>query len=274
MKKAAAYFATTVAAVATLSLAACGDSTEPAANLFNDSTTTLDVAASAGDAMATSVTTMMQGDTVGGSSADYIESSASLATDPTNNINVTRTRTCLDANNAVLANCLPVASIKKVIVQASVSGSRSSTRTTTGGTSATWTGSVHRSALDTVTRGFATGTATENSRTHSGNGTANDTTTFTDGTITRLMAESAHDTVKTLVFNLPHSSNPYPASGSIVRAVTVHVAITAGERSFSKDVSRTVSVAFPADAQGNVVLTVNTKTCNLNLVTHVVSACH
>jgi hypothetical protein len=32
-------------------------------------------------------------------------------------------------------------------------------------------------------------------------------------------------------------------------------------------------VDFPADAQGNVVLHVNDKTCNLNLVTHTVTGC-
>ena len=35
----------------------------------------------------------------------------------------------------------------------------------------------------------------------------------------------------------------------------------------------TIRVSFPADAQGNVVLQVNDKTCNLNLVTRPVSNC-
>jgi hypothetical protein len=32
-------------------------------------------------------------------------------------------------------------------------------------------------------------------------------------------------------------------------------------------------VDYPADAQGNVVLHINDKTCNLNLTTHAVTNC-
>ena len=84
---------------------------------------------------------------------------------------------------------------------------------------------------------------------------------------------SVRDSVKAVTWNMPRSSNPWPVSGSIVRVDTVHVTVTKGSQLQSRDVVRNVSVTFPADAQGNVVLTINGKTCNLNLVTHVVSGC-
>jgi len=270
MKRTAACFATAVAAVATLSLAACGDTTEPTVNLFNDSTTTVDIAASSGDAMATSVSAMIDNEAFAGGSADYAGSAASFEVTRTGDW--TRNKTCLDANGAVVANCLPFSSVRKIIIQGTLNATRSGTSQNNGGAAATWTGAVHRSANDTTTRNFSG--STEASRTHSGNSTAHDTTTFTDAKMSRLMAEAAHDSVKGITFALPHSQNPWPTSGSIVRVDSVHVAITAADKSVSKDLVRNVSVTFPADAQGNVVLTVNAKTCNLNLVTHVVSACH
>ena len=271
MKRTAALFATAVAAVATLSLAGCGDTTEPTPALFNDSTTTVDIAASSGDAMATLVSGMVDDETAVGGSPDPVGASASL--DVTRTGDWVRNKTCLDANGAVVANCLPFSSVRKFIISATLNVSRSGTSQTNGGAAATWTGAVHRSANDTTTRNFTNGT-TETSRTHSGNATAHDTTTFTDSKMSRLMAEVAHDSVKSIVFALPRSQNPWPTSGSLVRVDSVHVAITAADKSVAKDLVRTVTIAFPADAQGNVVLTVNAKTCNLNLVTHVVSACH
>jgi hypothetical protein len=34
-----------------------------------------------------------------------------------------------------------------------------------------------------------------------------------------------------------------------------------------------VSVTFPADSQGNVTITINNKTCTLNLVTRTITNC-
>ena len=58
-----------------------------------------------------------------------------------------------------------------------------------------------------------------------------------------------------------------------MRVDSIHATFTKGSLSESRDVVRTVEVDFPADAQGNVVLKVNGKTCNLNLVHHKVTAC-
>jgi len=275
--RAAHYLVPPAGAVAVIGLAACGDTTVATPTLFNDSTTTLDVAASSGDAAAQTVATMAGSDSAAGFSANYVGSTAPSAffeAAPINNLNTVRTRTCLDANGAVVAGCSPLSSVRKIATHVTADGSRGQTTTTTGGTSATWTGAVHRVADDTTTRVFNTASpAVETSRIHSAVGTAHDTTSFTEATLTRKTSEVAHDSVKAVTFNLPRSSNPYPVSGSIVRVDSVHVALTKGTLSETKDVVRVVTITFPADAQGNVVLKVNAKTCNLNLVTHAVTGC-
>lgn len=273
--RAAHYLLPLVAGVAALGLAACSSTTAVTASLFNDSTTTVDVATSAGDAAATAVETMTANETAAGASADFVGSTALFAGTPANALTITRTRTCLDANGVVVAGCSPFTSVRKVATHVTADGTRSSTTATTGGTSATWAGSVHRVSNDTMTRVFNTASpAVETSRIHSDLAIAHDTTAFTEGTLTRNTAEVSHDSVKAVTFNLPRSSNPYPVSGSIVRVDSVHVSLTKGTLSETKDLVRVVTITFPADAQGNVVVTVNAKTCNLNLVTHVVSACH
>jgi hypothetical protein len=42
----------------------------------------------------------------------------------------------------------------------------------------------------------------------------------------------------------------------------------------TRDYTKRVEVDFPTDAQGNVVLKIDSQTCNLNLVTHTVTGCH
>ena len=79
------------------------------------------------------------------------------------------------------------------------------------------------------------------------------------------------DSVKAVTFSVPRSA--YPVSGSMVRVVTGKVTLTKGTKTESRQISRTITVTFPPDAQGNVSLTVNGKTCSLNLVTHRVSNC-
>jgi hypothetical protein len=167
-----------------------------------------------------------------------------------------------------------MSSVRKIITQVSFSGSRSGTRIT-GVDTVTWSGAVHRSSNDTLTRIFNTATPpVETARSHSDLVLVHDTTTFSDAAVTRLEAEVAHDTVKAVTWNLPRSSNPFPVSGSIVRVDSVHVSITKANQSQTKDVVRVVEIDFPTiDSQGNVVMKINGKTCNLNLVSHKVSAC-
>jgi hypothetical protein len=245
--------------VCALALSAC-DSTEP--SLFDNEAVDADIAASAGDAAVLAIESMIAN-----------ESSAQLAAvgDAQPAVTFARTRACYDANGAVVQNCLPLSSVRRIVTHVEISGSRTGERTTRGGTTATWTGVVHRVSDDTLVRNF--NATTEVSRTHTDVATGNDTTTFVDGDFSRTVAEAIIDSVKQVTFNLPRSSNPYPASGSIVRRVNVKVTVASGARTESREFSRRITVAFPPDAQGNVVLTINETTCNLNLVTRRVTAC-
>ena len=244
-------------------LLAC-DSTSPKNQLTSDATITADVAASSGDAIATTLEVMSLNDGASGLSTTAETSSPALSYD--------RTRTCWDANGAVVAGCSPLASVRKIATRVVANGSRSGSSTTEGGRTVTWSGASHWVMNDTVTRNF-NGT-TEVSRLHSDLTTGHDTLTFLSDNVSRFAAHTTIDSVKAILFNLPRSQNPYPASGSIVRVDSVHVTAQSDTRSEERQVVRVVTVTFPPDAQGNVVLQVNDKTCNLNLVTHAVTNCH
>ena len=83
---------------------------------------------------------------------------------------------------------------------------------------------------------------------------------------------STRERTREIVLNLS-ANNPFPISGSIVRVDSLHVVATQEGETREREVVWTIRVSFPADAQGNVVLQVNDKTCNLNLVTRAVSNC-
>lgn len=260
---------TLIAAAGLLGLAACKDLSP--SSLIDDAVVTNDVANTSGDAIATSLETMVLNEETAAMPSAGI--AASPATPP--NLTFTRTRTCYNGTGGVVAGCNPMSQVRKIVTHVTADGTRSGTNTTTGGSTGTWSGAVHRVHDDTVTRNFNSATpAAEVSRTHSGVGVGHDTTSFTGEDVTRNATETANDSVKAVTWNLPHSSNPWPVSGSLVRAVSVHVTFTKGSLTESRDVTRRVEVIFPADAQGNVVLKVNDKTCNLNLVTHAVTNCH
>jgi len=241
------------------------DSTSPSSSLVADDVVTADINASTADAVAASLDAMIANEVAGG-----FASVAALQAAPL--VEYSGTVTCYDANGAVVANCQPRASVRKIVRHVAITGSRSGTREKTGGNTVTWSGAVHRIADDTIVRNF-TGTE-EVSRTHSNLVVTHDTTTFSDGDVSRVMSEGARDTVKAVTWNVPRSSNPFPVSGSIVRVDSIKVVATGPNRTETREVVRTIEVDFPADAQGNVVLKVNAKTCNLNLVTRSVSNCH
>lgn len=253
------------AAVAALGLVSCSDSTTP--SLLNDADITADVAASAGDAIASAVETLAGNQLAGAlpyaTSADPVGQS----------VNVTRSRTCFDAAGATIS-CSQLSAVRKIATSVVIDGDRSGTRTTDRGTTVSWTGVVHRVMADTLTRVFNTAEPpVETSRVHVGVSTGSDTTTFTDGTLSRKASEAFIDSVNAITFNLPRASNPWPVSGTIVRNASIDVTLTRGDETHTRSVARRVQVTFPADAQGNVVLQINTTTCSLNLVTHRVTNC-
>jgi len=237
-----------------------GDSaTGTVSSLLSDSTATLDVATTAGDAISTSVETMAANE-VATLSFDVLRSVSA-----SNAFTVSRTKTCYDASAVVVAGCSPLSSVRKIVSLVKLDGSRGSSSTVTGGAATSWSGAIHRVSNDTTVRNFSTAaTPTEISRTHSDVIVGHDTTMFSDAKTTRNHVEVSHDTVKGVTWNI---------SGSIVRVDSVHVTVTKATQTETIDRVHVVEVNFPADAQGNVVLKVDAKTCSLNLVSHVISGC-
>jgi hypothetical protein len=252
-------------------LAACKENTSP--SLIDNTTVTTDVAASAGDAIATAVETMTGNEGAAALPAPPI--SFDLLGSAGNTLTVTRTRTCYDANGAVVAGCTPIATVRKIVTHVIMDGSRTGSNSVTGGATSNFAGAVHRVSEDTLTRIFNTATPpVETARAHTGIGSSHDTTTFAAGNVNRTHVEAASDSVLAVMFNLPRATNPYPVSGKIIRNVAVHTSVTNGAKTETKDFTKRVEVDFPADAQGNVTLLVDNKTCTLNLATHAVTNCH
>lgn len=248
-----------------LTFAACGDPASPN-NLIDDSAIARDVAVSSGDAAAQMLETLVGNENFAGGGADGSDAAAV----GTASVEVSRTHTCYDANGGVVNNCVPFNSVRMIVTNASLVGSSSGT-SMHNGAEVDWTAAVHRAGVDTTRRTF-NGT-TETSRSHVSRGTAKDTVTATEGTLMRLLAVDAVDSVKNITFSLPRASNPYPTAGSFVRTATVHAEVTRENQSASRDATFRVEVVFPADAQGNVVLKVNSTNCQLNLVTRAVTNC-
>jgi hypothetical protein len=254
---------------AAVGLTACDDIL-PTTQLISDAELNSDIAASSGDAIAIAIEGMTANEAATpGMPGASIQPSIMGAN--SSSLNITRTRVCFDESDAVVNNCQPIASVRKIATHFTLDGSRSGSHQNRRGGISTWEGVVHRVADDTLTRNF--NGSTETSRAHTGTATGNDTTDITDGDFSRSVAEGILDSVKAVTWNLPRSSNPFPVSGSIKRVAAIKVVVTKGDRTETRELSRTITVTFPADNQGNVVLTINDKTCQLNLVTHVVSNC-
>jgi hypothetical protein len=249
-------------------LVAC-ESTTPSSSLVSDDAIEADVLASAGEAIASTLDAMAGNEANSSLPGSNVRSDLPALT--SSSLDVERSRTCYDANDEVLDSCAPLSAVRKVVTEVSLDGSRSGSHTTRRGVTVNWSGAVHRVLDDTLVRNF-TGT-TEVSRTHSAIATGNDTSTFTGEGFSRVISEATIDSVNAVTWNVPRANNPFPISGSIVRVDTLHAVASRGGDTFDRQVVWTIRVSFPADAQGNVVLQVNDKTCNLNLVTHAVSNC-
>ena len=238
------------ATAAVAGVAACSDTSAPSA--LTDTQVMADLAASSGDAIATDVAQAIQNE---GSFAGAASLNGPAMAQDTSNLTVVRTRTCYDAQNAVVA-CGPGNGVVSMHVTLQVDGSVQR---------ANFSGKIHRSRDMTITGLGSTSTT----RTHNGFGASNDTTTFTGTLGTRHAEESSSDSVVNLVFRLPHSSNPWPISGKIIRNVDAVITLTKTDgTTVTRTVDRRVVVNFPADAEGNVQIQVGDQSCSLNLVTH------
>jgi hypothetical protein len=252
------------AATGLLALAACSESTSPSASLVDQTTLTSDVASSSGDAIAADVNTISTNEAYAGFGAPVVQGSPTAVNDSVS-YSYTRTRNCFDETGA--GTTCGTSLVRKAVVHVQFSWYRDNT----AANGAVFTGAITRLADDTLFRNY-TG-ATETSRTHDGVSSGSDTVSFVGPNVTRLYQESGNDSVEAVTYNLPRDTNPWPISGKIVRNVSVHATFTSATRSSTTDVTKRIEVDFPPDSQGNVVLRIDGKTCNLNLVTHHVSNC-
>ena len=246
-----------VMAGAAIVLGACKDNTSP--SIVTDTQVANDVAASAADAAANAATDLGLNEAAAALPSAQ-PSFDVFAGSPSETVTYTRTRVCLNGSNAVVS-CSPLTGVVKIITTFTVDGSR---------TGVYFTGATHRSAVDTLTR--VPGSSGDSLRVHSGTGTAHDTTTFTDSTVSATATEAAVDSINAVTFRIPRSSNPYPISGSIVRNVAFNGTYTRGSTTITKSVTKRVEVDFNGTV--TAVLKFDAKTCDLNLQTHAVANCH
>ena len=177
-------------------------------SLFNDSTATVDIATTSGDAAAAAIESMLLNEALSGFGA-ALATDGAASPEPTRTTTINRTKTCYNAAGAVVAGCVPLSSVRKIVTRVTTDGKRSGGTSVTGGTTATWSGAVHSVSNDTIVRNFNTATpSVETSRVHSDGLVGHDTTTFIDPTTTRTHAEAYHDVVNGVTWNLPKGSYP------------------------------------------------------------------
>ena len=248
-----------------LAATACSDATSN--SLTSDSELTADLFATAGDAMAADVQELLQNEIFVGAALPNSSSPVPLFTPPS--WNVVRTRTCYDAQQQQQAQC-DAATTASIVLTVAIDGSVERQHSGPRG-SETIVIAVHRDRQLTIS-GLA---GTETFRVHDGFGSSTDTSTFSgthDGVShLRVIREASNDTAEAVRFNLPHSTNPWPVSGRIIRNSAGTIDVTVGDRHGTRSFTRRVVVTFPADNQGNVPITINDRTCTLNLVNRTVT---
>lgn len=255
-----------------VALTACSDANEP--SLSSEAELTDDAIVVAGDIIADDVGELILNENFAGlpAAAPGFGLFGSPAGSPPG-VTVTRSRICYDANDAVQAQCDDLTT-SYIEIAMTLDGSFSRQGSGPRG-SHSMQRVTHRARALTISGLLGT----ETSRTHDGHGTSADTTTITvtqagnDATMTRKMSETALDSVKAVVFNLPRANNPWPVSGQIVRVAQGTAEVTVGDRTDTRSYSRRIVVTFPADAQGNVAIEVNGRSCTLNLVTKAITNC-
>lgn len=265
MKKRMGLFPIVAVAVA---VAACNETSTP--SLVTEADITADVATVSGDAIAEHVGQLIMNEQFAG--LQGVESPWLNPPDGPHGpggppgVDVQRSRTCFDEAGQPQAQCDPLTTAS-ILFALSMNGSFSRTAvrpSPSGPDTVSMSASIHRSQNLTISGLLGT----ETSRTHDGHGTSNDTTSFASSRgFARTLRESAVDSIQSVVFNLPRSTNPWPVAGRIVRVVTGTVTVTHNGQTETRAIDRRVVVTFPADSQGNVTIQINDRTCTLNLVT-------
>ena len=257
-----------VLAAAVLAAAACSDNTST--SLTSDAELSADLVATAGDAIAADVHELIQNELFVGAALPASQPGVNLFQTPPS-WDVVRSRVCYDAQQVAQAQC-DAATTASIVFTVAIDGSVERQHTGPRGTETIVIG-VHRDRQLTIS-GLA---GTETFRVHDGFGSSTDTATFSgthEGvTHTRIVHEASNDTVEMVRFDLPRNLNPWPVSGRIIRNSSGDVDVTVGDRHETRSFSRRIVVTFPADAQGNVTININNRTCTLNLVTRTVANC-
>ena len=243
-------------------LAACEKGVE--ANLITDAELNADIAATSGDALALSVSTMTGNE----STASLSTTGAPPSNLVSNSITFERSRTCYDADGVEVPDCNPRSTVRTIVTHVQLDGSRSGSNFDG---SKTWFGGVHRVADDSLTRVFDGPTETQ--RVHNAVAMAHDTASWDHVEKSKFMSVVSHDSVRAVTFGIPRTDNPFPISGSIVRLDSVHAIHTKGDRTETRDVVRRVEITFPADANGDVAIKVGATVCTLNLLSRKTKDC-
>lgn len=252
-----------------LAVSACDSATDPN-TIISESELDQDIAAASGEAVANDVADLIGSEQFAG--LPNASTTFDLFGGPPG-VTVNRTRTCYDDN--VVQQACDAATTDSVVLTMSKDGSFTRSHTGPRGTE-TFTAAVHEDRTLTIS-GLS---GTETSRVHNGTGTGNDTTefegAFENGTLTRHVAESSSDSIRQVTFTVPRAAGaPWPVSGSIVRNVAGEIEVTAsgpnGERNETRSYTRRIVVTFDGDE--TAVITINSRTCTLNLGTRRITGC-
>ncbi len=242
-------------------LAGCSKSSTSPSSLLSDAQVTSDVASTSGTAAATDVANLATND----DQVTAFPSAPAGSEQASDSLVITRSHVCYDSTGAAQGTC-SATTTDSVVFHWTLNGQIGPDTNYRG---AVFQANIHRTRNGTISHLLGT----ETYRIHNAVGTSNDTTSFTGTIGTRNAAESAVDSVVNIRFNLPRSSNPWPVSGQYIRNVSGTIKLTNPTDTIIKTYTRRVTVTSPADAEGNVVLTINGSTCNLNLVTRKVTSC-
>lgn len=258
-----------IASLVAVALVACSDPQAPRPSVTEDEIT-LDLAASAGEAIATDIGLLIGGELDGmtftGPSAELTgprgpggcereaDGRRRCAGGVEGSLTHERTFSFYDAAGTLQANfdALTTASIN---MQMTVSGTVTRERSTA---------TVLRER-DVTLSGLA-GEETERIWNGTGAGSHNSVHSGERGTRTQEM--SSNDTTTNVVFALPREENRWPKSGTIVNNMSATITFT-GARSETKNISRRAMVTF--NGTSVVPLQVGTKSCTLNLETRQVT---
>ncbi len=125
--------------------------------------------------------------------------------------------------------------------------------------------SVSHQLRDLLVSGFLGAT-----RIWNGAGSSSDTTVHKDGAATRTYTGTSVDTLNAVTYMEERAKNPYPLSGSSIRAMNYTV-VSIGKSTETTTVSRRAVVTY--NGTKDVPIQVGVSTCTLHLDTHKVDGC-